>query len=232
MYKKYPKGLKLTPDKEHLVLDNLGIAHKLAHNWYNGVVNFEDLKQQAYLTLVDCATKFDPNNGNKFSTYAYNCISIVLNNYVQNYNKIVKIPLNKIYKIHEYLTLPEDKKEAFKLKAKLSDEDIKFYTTYEILSMDVQVVDEYDNVSNFYAIEETGYEESDNRLLINNIIENLDKIITDTLHREIFYEVIQCNFDTSNYKVIAKNHKLKLKDVYEIIQLCQDLMNENKDLFL
>ena len=88
MYKKYPKGLKLTSEKEHLVIDNLGIARKLAHMWYNGVVNFEDLQQQAYLTLVDCATKYDESTGNKFSTYAYNCISIVLNNYVQNYNKI------------------------------------------------------------------------------------------------------------------------------------------------
>ena len=80
MYKKYPKGLKLTPEKEHLVLDNMGIAHKLMHKWYNGVCELEDIRQQAYLTLVDCATKFDPDMGNKFNTYAYRCIDIVLNN--------------------------------------------------------------------------------------------------------------------------------------------------------
>ena len=232
MYKKYPKGLKLTPDKEYLVIENLGIAHKLAHNWFNGVVDFEDLKQQAYLTLVDCATKYDPTTGNKFSTYAYNCISIVLNNYVQNYNKIVKIPLNKIYKIHQYLTLPEDEKEEFRIKSKISLEDIKFYTTYEIVSMDAQVVDDYDDVSNFYSVEENGYEESDNKMIINNIIKNLQNIITDNLDRLVFYDVINNNFDATSYRQIAKDHGIKVKNVYEIIEKCQKIMNEHKDEFI
>lgn len=232
MYKKYPKGLKLTPEKEYLVLDNLGIAHKLAHNWFNGVVDFEDLKQQAYLTLVDCATKYDPATGNKFSTYAYNCISIVLNNYVQNYNKIVKIPLNKIYKIHEYLNLPEDKKEDFRVKSKLTQEDIKFYTSYEIVSMDAQVVDDYDDVSNFYSTDETGYELSDNKMVIKNILSRLHEIIEDETDRLVFCEVILNNFDTSTYKEIAKTYGIKLKEVSEIIERCQTIMNKYKSEFI
>lgn len=229
MYKKYPKGLKLTPDKEYLVLENLGIAHKLAHNWYNGVVDFEDLKQQAYLTLVDCATKYDPTTGNKFSTYAYNCISIVLNNYVQSYNKLVKIPLNKIYKIHEYLQQPDDKKEEFRLKAKLTEHDIKFYTSYEMVSMDAQIVDDYDDVTNFYALEEDVYEDSDNRMVIENILNRLHEFIEDETEILVFCEVILNNFDTSTYKEIAKTYGIKQKRVLEIIDKCQHIMQENKD---
>lgn len=232
MYKKYPKGLKLTPEKEYLVNKNLGIAHKLAHNWFNGVVDFEDLKQQAYLTLVDCATKYDPSTGNKFTTYAYNCISIVLNNYVQNYNKIVKIPLNKIYKIHEYLNLPDDKKEEFRLKNKLSEEDIKFYSTYEIISMDAQVVDDYDDVTNFYFSDEDQYENLENKLIIENVLKNLGEYIKDDTDKLVFCEVILNNFDTSTYKDIAKSHNLKLKNVYEIIERCQKIMQEHKKDFI
>lgn len=232
MYKKYPKGLRLTPEKEYLVYDNLGIAHKLAHNWYNGVVDFEDLKQQAYLTLVDCATKYDPTTGNKFSTYAYNCISIVLNNYVQNYNKIVKIPLNKIYKIHEYLNLPEEQKEPFRIKNKLTKEDIKFYTTYEIVSMDAQVVDDYDDVTNFYFSDEDQYENLENKIIIENILKNLSKYINNETDKLVFCEVILNNFDTSTYKEIAKSHGLKLKNVYEIIERCQVVMKKHKGDFI
>ena len=173
MYKKYPKGLKLTPEKEYLVFENLGIAHKLTQKWFNGVCDIEDIRQQAYLTLVDCATKFDPNNGNKFNTYAYTCIDIVLNNYVQTYNKTVTIPVNKIYKIHRYLQLPDEEKEAYMIEAKITPEDVKIYSTYEIVSMDAQVVDEYDDVSNFYSVEETGFEQTGNRLVIQNIISKL-----------------------------------------------------------
>lgn len=232
MYKKYPKGLKLTPDKEYLVLENMGIAHKLTQKWFNGVCDIEDIRQQAYLTLVDCATKFDPNNGNKFNTYAYRCIDIVLNNYVQNYNKVVSIPVNKIYKIYHYMQLPENEREAYRISAKITLEDIKFYNTYEIVSMDAQVVDDYDDVSNFYSTEDEGYEQTNNQLLINNILNNLQYVIENEIDRNVFIEVINHDFDKTYYKELAKTYNLKLKDVYDIIERCQQLMQQHKSDFI
>lgn len=232
MYKKYPKGLKLTPEKEYLVLDNLGIAHKLTQKWFNGVCDIEDIRQQAYLTLVDCATKYDPASGNKFNTYAYACIDIVLNNYVQNYNKLINIPVNKIYKIYRYLNLPEEEKEAYRIQAKITMEDIKFYKSYEIVSMNAQVVDDYDDVSNFYAIEENGYEESNDRITLNNIIKSLKVLIKDETKRMVFYEVIKNDFDKTYYKDIAKQYGLKIKQINEIVEECQEIMRAHKSDFI
>lgn len=233
MYKKYPKGLKLTPDKEHLVLDNLGIAHKLTQKWFNGVCDMEDIRQQAYLTLVDCATKFDPNNGNKFNTYAYTCIDLSLNNYVQTYNRLINIPINKIYKIYKYLNLPDEEKEAFRIQAKLTMQDIKFYKDYEILSIDAQVSDDYDDgVGNLYATEEPGYEKSDNAIVIEKIIDSLKTLIPNKLHRCIFAEVINCRFDKDMYKDIGKKYGIKLKDVLVIIEKCQEIMKKHKSDFI
>lgn len=232
MYKKYPKGLKLTPEKEYLVLDNLGIAHKLTQKWFNGVCDIEDIRQQAYLTLVDCATKYDPASGNKFNTYAYACIDIVLNNYVQSYNKLINIPVNKIYKIYRYLNLPEEEKEAYRIQAKITMEDIKFYKSYEIVSMDAQVVDDYDDVSNFYAVKENGYEESNDRITINNIIKSLKVLIKDETKRMVFYEVIKNDFDKTYYKDIAKQYGLKIKQINEIVEECQEIMRAHKSDFI
>lgn len=232
MYKKYPKGLKLTPEKEHLVIDNLGIAHKLTQKWFNGVCDIEDIRQQAYLTLVDCATKYDPNNGNKFNTYAYACIDIVLNNYVQNYNKLINIPVNKIYKIYKYLQLPDEEKEAFRLQSKITLEDIKFYSTYEIVSMDAQVVDDYDDVNNFYAMDELGYERASDKLTLNIVLKRLKYLIADKTEYEIFLDVINSDFEKSEYKNIAKKHDIKLKRLYEIIEHCQQIMQSHKTDFI
>ena len=232
MYKKYPKGLKLTPEKEYLVYENLGIAHKLTQKWFNGVCDIEDIRQQAYLTLVDCATKYDPNNGTKFNTYAYACIDIVLNNYVQNYNKIINIPVNKIYKIYRYLNLPEEEKEAYVIQAKITLDDIKFYSTYEIISMDVQVVDDYDDVSNFYSIEEDGYERTADKMTIDKIIDSLDVLIPDETERLVFINVIKNDFDKKQYKDIGKEYGLKLKQVYEIVEKCQNIMQQHKSDFI
>lgn len=232
MYKKYPKGLKLTPDKEYLVIENMGIAKKLAHNWFNGVVEFDDLYQQARLTLVDCATKFDPSMPNKFTTYAYNCINIVLNNYVQNYNKTVSIPLNKIYKIHKYLKLPDEEKEEYRIKSKITLEDIKFYSTYEMVSMDAQIVDDYEGVTNFYEDKRDLYKELEDKLTLKKILKSLNTLIPDKTERLIFFEVIKNDFDTSTYKEIAKKYGLKLKDMCEIIEKCQSIMREHKKEFM
>ena len=231
MYKKYPKGLKLTPEKERLVLENLGIAHKLTQKWFNGVCDIEDIRQQAYLTLVDCAIKFDPDNGNKFSSYAYFCIDIVLNNFVQNYNKIVSIPINKIYKIYKYLQLPEEEREEFRIKAKITLEDIKFYSTYEIVSINAQVDDDYDDVTNFYFDERDLYEEANDRMIIDNIVKNLKELIADETKRLVFVECIRYDFDKKEYKEIAKKYNIKLKEVYSIIEECQEIMRNNKDKF-
>ncbi len=232
MYKKYPKGLKLTPDKEHLVLDNLGIAHKLTQKWFNGVCDIEDIRQEAYLTLVDCATKYDPNSGNKFNTYAYTCIDLRLNNYVQSYNKLINIPINKIYKIYKYLHLPEEEKEEFRLQAKLTMNDIKFYKNYEIISIDAQVVDDYEDVNNLYAVDEEGYERSDNIQIIQKIFKSLKNIIHNKLDRMVFAEVILADFDSSKYKEIGKKYNIKVKDVLAIIERCQQIMKEHKSDFI
>ena len=232
MYKKYPKGLKLTPEKEHLVLDNLGIAHKLTQKWFNGVCDIEDIRQQAYLTLVDCATKYDPNSGNKFNTYAYSCIDIVLNNYVQNYNKLINIPVNKIYKIYKYLNLPEEEREAFRIQAKITLDDIEFYKTYDIVSMDAQVVDDYDDVNNFYSTEENGYDRTADKIILENIMKSLKTLIPDKLERFVFAEVIKVEFDETQYKDIAKKYEIKLKDVMNIIEKCQGIMKEHKHDFM
>lgn len=232
MYKKYPDGLKLTPEKEYLVLDNLNIAHKLTQKWFNGVCDIEDIRQQAYLTLVDCAAKFDPNNGNKFSTYAYTCIDLCLNNYCQMYNKLIKIPLNKIYKIYKYLNLPEEEKEPFRIQAKLTFEDIEFYKNYEIVSTDAQIVDDYDDVTNFYSVEEEGFEKSDNLTIINKILGDLHKYLKPKLHRQVFEEVILCNFDKECYKDIAKKYNIKMKQLLDIIERGQTIMAKHKDRYL
>lgn len=228
MYRKYPPGLRLTPEKQQLVEDNIGIAHKLTQKWFNGVCDIEDIRQEAYLTLVDCATKFDINRNNKFSTYAYRCIDLRLNNYVQGYNRVVKFPTNKIYKVHKYLQLPETEREEYKVQNKLTDVDIEFYKNYEMVSMDAQIVDDYDDVYNFYFEEEPGYEKINNSIIIENILQRLPNIILNQLDRNVFIQVIECSFDTESYKSIANNYNIKLSEVYDIIERCQKIMQTLK----
>ena len=145
---------------------------------------------------------------------------------------VINIPINKIYKIYKYLNLPEEEKEAFRLQAKLTMNDIKFYKNYEMVSMDAQVVDDYDDVSNFYSIEEEGYERSDNNMIIQKILNSLKNLIPEKLDRQVFAEVILNDFDKDTYKEIGKKYNIKLKDVLAIIEKCQKIMKEHKSDFI
>ena len=231
-YKRYPKGLKINKENEHLVLENINVANKLAHKWHNGVCDFEDIKQQAYLTLVDCATKYDINADNKFSTYAYACINFALNNYVQRYNKLVNIPLNKLYSLYRYTKLlkTDEEKETFKKSKKLTDDEIHFYSTYEMLSMNQQIVDDYDDAESFYFVSEPGYNVVENNLLLQKVLGLAKHVITNKLHLFVFLAVIKNDFDESRYNSIANEFNITIKNVHEIILSCQKIMRKHKNL--
>ena len=108
----------------------------------------------------------------------------------------------------------------------------KFYKNYEMVSMDAQVVDDYDDVSNFYSIEEEGYERSDNNMIIQKILNSLKNLIPEKLDRQVFAEVILNDFDKDTYKEIGKKYNIKLKDVLAIIEKCQKIMKEHKSDFI
>lgn len=50
------------------------IKNFLPYCYSSSVIDFEDLRQEAWLALANAADNFDPNKGVKFTTYASRCI--------------------------------------------------------------------------------------------------------------------------------------------------------------
>lgn len=59
------------PDKEKLILDNLGLAKYMAKQFRNCPIPYEDRVSIAYLGLVKAANTFDETRQVKFITYAF-----------------------------------------------------------------------------------------------------------------------------------------------------------------
>ncbi len=79
---------------EALVLDNLGLARMVAHNYRNTGVEFEDLEQTARIGLIKAAKAYDPSRGVKFSTYAVPVINNEMNMMLRKMRKnVIAIPL-------------------------------------------------------------------------------------------------------------------------------------------
>jgi hypothetical protein len=70
--------IRLTPEQQDLVVDNMGLVDKIANDLLYSPNNqhhlsFEELESIGFMGLVKAAQKWDPKKG-KFSTYAYRLI--------------------------------------------------------------------------------------------------------------------------------------------------------------
>ncbi len=89
--------------KGQMIVRNQGLVRKLAMTHSSQYVTQDDLIQQGNEGLIRAVEKFDPNMGNKFSTYARDWIKQTINRYVDEQHTI-KIPeylRNKIMRIRK-----------------------------------------------------------------------------------------------------------------------------------
>ena len=89
--------------KGQMIVRNQGLVRKLAMTHSSQYVAQDDLIQQGNEGLIRAVEKFDPNMGNKFSTYARDWIKQTINRYVDEQHTI-KVPeylRNKIMRIRK-----------------------------------------------------------------------------------------------------------------------------------
>lgn len=80
---------------------NKAIIYQIARK-YSAFADIEDLQQEGYLALYPAIDGFNPDNGNKFLSYATTVIERKLRNYIHNSGNIVKIPEHERMKMYEY----------------------------------------------------------------------------------------------------------------------------------
>ena len=93
--KKYPP---LTPVQQALVADHLWVAGRLAHSaksltgGFTGCYTREDLESVALFALCVAATRYNPDLGWKFSTFAWNTARGWIQHALRDYSRMVKVP--------------------------------------------------------------------------------------------------------------------------------------------
>lgn len=81
--------------RNRIVTENLNLARKVAHRIANHPhcpFTYEDLEQQAFLALTLASDRFEPERGNKFSTFATPIIRGRLLHYIRDKGTGIKVP--------------------------------------------------------------------------------------------------------------------------------------------
>lgn len=128
-------------DREKLILGNLGLVGKIAGKHYNQeFVEYEDLFQVGCIGLIKAVNSYKPNQGTKFSSYAYIKIYGEIKDYIRD-NSLIKLNRQerfskncKVYSLDDYnLALNGvPLKEAIKDDTKIEEEILNNITVLEI----------------------------------------------------------------------------------------------------
>ncbi len=183
-----------------IVEENVGLVHKIAHKFIGRGVDYEDLVSIGNIGLIKAAKRFDENMNYKFSTYAFPLIMGEIKRYLRD-NNIIKIPR----KSRENLTKIRYSEE--KLKNKLgrkptineisSDCGIDVDDILEALEDSYTTESLYETVNDDeYKIDKIKYDENefdklDNKILIKEILETLDKRSRQVIVLRYFKEETQ-----------------------------------------
>lgn len=108
--RKYPP---LNKEQQELVAEHRWIAGRLAYSakcltgGHTGMFTKEDLESVAYFALCVAATRYTPERGIKFSTYAWNTARGYIQHALRDHSRMVRLPrwINEYrYKLRELLS--------------------------------------------------------------------------------------------------------------------------------
>jgi RNA polymerase primary sigma factor len=98
--------------RKKLIVGNLKLVITIAHSFASYTVPFLDLVEEGNLGLIKAVSRFDPDKGFRFSTYASWWIRQSIVRAISNSSRTIRIPIHVFQLMSRYVALEQDPETA------------------------------------------------------------------------------------------------------------------------
>lgn len=229
----------LTEEQKKLFEENTKLVPHIAQQYTylasqtTAACDIEDLYQAGYIGLMHAAAKFDPSQGNKFSTYAYPCIKYMIINELRDMGTFIPVPyriaqLAREWDSYEFDNLTE--KEIFAKHHNMDIKDTDRLTAiaqmldYPIDLDELKQIDaeEYDSIAS--CVVDTGRNQ-ELLILHREMCERIQEMLKDLPNRgvperdiSILKDYFGLEGPAKTQQKIAQEHNLSPSRVGQLIQ--------------
>ena len=180
---------------EEIIKENVGLIWQIAKKFYGA--NKQDLYQAGVLGIIKAYHNYEKNGDTKFSTYAYKYIYgemyLVACNKEMKYGKdllqlVTKIEMLKNRLAQEYLREPSLQEIANYLDIPKERIELAYASVNNIVYLDKQTDEER---SLYEIVEDKTKNNIDDRILINDSMNNLGSLEKDIINARYFEDLTQ-----------------------------------------
>ena len=125
--------------KAKLIEHNLRLVVFIARPYFSKRTSFLDLINEGNVGLCEAVERYDPDKGAKFSSYACWWIRQAIFKYLTDNSRVIRIPTNKVSKLHKIIKGLEEGKNLPTLSSEINlsiGESEKLLTLSEVSSLD------------------------------------------------------------------------------------------------
>ena len=109
LVKRIQQGENVNDNMMQLYNQNMGLLYKATMHYieYDGIIDKDDLMQEANIYIYDPVSQYEPDKGVKFATYLTNNIKLNIERHMRN-KRVVKLPEKLSYDISKYMGFLEE----------------------------------------------------------------------------------------------------------------------------
>ena len=169
--------------RKRLILCNLKLVITIAKSYTNHNVPFLDLIEEGNLGLIKAVSRFDPERGFRFSTYASWWIRQAIVRAISTHSRTIRIPIHVFQLMTKYVSLEEDvNRRTDEEKAKKLDISMKRFRMLEKLVRNIRALDLSSSIETFNQL---------SRSLDTEMDSSPEKIILQQIEHEELTELLE-----------------------------------------